>query len=308
MSATPPSGQQHLIQRGDQRATVVEVGGGIREYNVGDRPVLDPYPLHAMCDGAHGTPLIPWPNRLEDGRYSFDGSDYQLALTEPEKHNAIHGLLRWQPWQAREVRPSRVVVGTRVYPQSGFPFSLDVEIDYSLGEDGLTVATTARNIGESRCPFGAGQHPYLSPGTGPVDGCVLRLDAATHVLTDPERQLPAGTEAVGGTPFDFRGDGRRLDGLRADDALCDLSRDSLGRAWAHLDCPDGRTVSLWVDDHYPVVQVFTGDTLAPPRRRLGLGCEPMTCPPNALRSGDRLLVLAAGEAVTLRWGVRLSSL
>jgi galactose mutarotase-like enzyme len=48
---------------------VVEVGGGIRVYEVEGRPVFDPYPIHAMADGAHGTPLVPWPNRLRDGRY-----------------------------------------------------------------------------------------------------------------------------------------------------------------------------------------------------------------------------------------------
>ena len=67
----PPSGQQFQIVHGDQRVTIVEVGGGIREYVAAERPVLDPYPLAEMCDGAHGAPLIPWPNRLADGRYSF---------------------------------------------------------------------------------------------------------------------------------------------------------------------------------------------------------------------------------------------
>ena len=92
--ATPPSGEQFELVHDDHRATVVEVGGGIREYAVGERPVLDPYPVQEMCDGAHGMPLIPWPNRLADGRYSSEGEDYQLPLTEPEAGNAIHGLLR----------------------------------------------------------------------------------------------------------------------------------------------------------------------------------------------------------------------
>ena len=43
--AAPPSGEQFEIRHGTQRATIVEVGGGVREYTVGDRPVLDPYDL-----------------------------------------------------------------------------------------------------------------------------------------------------------------------------------------------------------------------------------------------------------------------
>ena len=54
-----PSGEQFELVYDDQRTTVVEVGGGIREYVVADRPVLDPYPLNAVCDGAHGTVLVP---------------------------------------------------------------------------------------------------------------------------------------------------------------------------------------------------------------------------------------------------------
>src|ERR1700716_2695147 len=96
--APVPSGEQHRIALGDQRATIVEVGGGVREYAVAGRPGLDPYPLHAICDGAHGAPLIPWPNRLADGRYRFEGAGYRLALTEPERSNAIHGLMRWRSW------------------------------------------------------------------------------------------------------------------------------------------------------------------------------------------------------------------
>lgn len=72
MSTLPPSGEQFEISYGEQRATIVEVGAGVREYVVGERPVLDPYPLQAMCDGGHGAPLIPWPNRIADGRYRFD--------------------------------------------------------------------------------------------------------------------------------------------------------------------------------------------------------------------------------------------
>ena len=76
MSPLAPSGEQFEIAHGEQRATIVEVGGGIRRYSSAGRDVLDPYPLEAICDGAHGAPLIPWPNRLADGAYRFDGTDY----------------------------------------------------------------------------------------------------------------------------------------------------------------------------------------------------------------------------------------
>ncbi|HVB53512.1 MAG TPA: aldose 1-epimerase family protein [Candidatus Acidoferrales bacterium] len=300
-----PSGEQFQISWGDQRATIVEVGGGIREYCAGSRPILDPYPADAMCDGAHGAPLIPWPNRLADGRYRFDGVDYQVALTEPQKRNAIHGFLQWRPWTVRRQQESQVTMGIRLFPLQGFPFLLDVQVLYALSQDGLRVTTTATNQGDLTCPYGAGQHPYLSPGSGVLDDCSLELPANTRIVTDVERQLPVGTESVENTPYDFR-EGRPLHDLRVDYAFTELVRDPTGRAWTRLTGPDGHRAELWVDGSYPIIEIYTGDTLAPHRRRRGLGTEPMTCPPNAFQTGDELIRLQPGEAVTTTWGARLT--
>ncbi|HWU23957.1 MAG TPA: aldose 1-epimerase family protein [Nocardioides sp.] len=305
---TPPSGQQHEIAHGEQRATIVEVGGGIREYVVGGRNVLHPYPIDRMCDGAHGAPLIPWPNRLEDGRYRFDGTDHQVALTEPEKHNAIHGFQHWRPWELVEHRPDCAVMGATLFPMQGYPFTLLLRVEYRLSDEGLTVTTTATNLGDRAAPYGCGQHPYLSPGSPGdqlVDDCTLRFGAGTRVLTDPERQLPTGTEQVAGTAYDF-GEGRRLGDLEIDFAFTGLDRDADGRSWVRLTGTDGRTASLWVDESYPLIEIFTGDTLPPGRRRRGLGVEPMTCPPNAFHTGDGVVRLEPGATVTTRWGARLA--
>ncbi len=303
MSA-PPSGEQFEIGSGEQRAVIVEVGGGVREYEVGGRAVLDPYPLGAMCDGAHGAPLIPWPNRLADGRYSFDGVEHQLALNEPAKRNASHGLLRWRAWRALERRSDRVVMGVRLHPMPGYPFALDVSIAYALGDGGLSVRTTAVNVGELACPFGAGQHPYISAGEGLLDDCLLELPAHTRLLADEERQLPTGREALAGSAFDFRR-ARRLGGLQIDSGFTDLERDADRLARCALTRADGSIVELWADERYGFIQLYSADTLAPERRRRGLAVEPMTCAPNAFRSGDGLVRLEPGASLSCSWGVRL---
>jgi aldose 1-epimerase len=304
--AIPPSGEQHPIARGDQRATIVEVGGGVREYAVGDRDVLEPYALDAVCDGAHGAPLIPWPNRLADGRYEFDGTEHRVALTEPEKSNAIHGFLRWRSWRPAERSASRVAMETRLHPLTGWPFTLDLRIAYELTDEGLVVSTTATNVGGTACPFASGQHPYLATGGGQIDECTLQLDAATRVDTDAERQLPVGEVPVAGTEFDFR-EPRRLSDQAIDFAFTDLARDGDGRAWMRLEGTDGHRAELWVDEGYPYLEAYTGDTLGEGRRRTGLGAEPMSAPPNALQTGGDVVRLEPGESVTTRWGARLSS-
>lgn len=235
-----PSGRQYVIRRGRQRAVIVEVGGGVREYAVGARPVLQPYPEDAICDGAHGTPLVPWPNRLGEGRYRFDGTEYQVPLTEPEKNNAIHGFLRWRPWQAEDHRDDRVTMRAHLHPRPGYPFDLGISIRYELSDQGLIVTATAENHGLTAAPYGYGQHPYLSPGSGRIDDAVLQFSAASRVVTDPKRQLPTGTDAVADNPFDFR-DPHPIGPLEIDYAFLDLDRDDDGCAWVHLRGPDDST-------------------------------------------------------------------
>ncbi|MBF4762681.1 aldose 1-epimerase family protein [Nocardioides islandensis] len=293
------------MTRGDQRATIVEVGGGVREYRVGERDVLQPYGLDRMRDGAHGAPLIPWPNRLADGRYSFDGTEHQVALTEPDKHNAIHGFLLWRQWEPTDEHVDGITMKATLLPLQGFPFALQVEVAYQLGSDGLSVTTTATNIGDVPAPFGSGHHPYLSPGAGLIDDCELHLEAETRIVTDSKRQLPVGREPVTGTDYDFR-KGKAVGDLLIDYPFTDLHRDAEDRARVRLTGTDGRTVHLWVDTSYPIVEVYTGDTLSPGRRRRGLGTEPMTCPPNAFHTGEDLIRLDPGAVTSSRWGVSLA--
>src|SRR3954470_5694649 len=117
-----PSGEQFEIEAHGQRAVVVEVGGGLRSYAIAGEDVLDGYGVDEMSTSGRGQVLSPWPNRLRHGRYEFDGRGYQLALTEPERQNAIHGLVRWSPWTLAERAVDRVVMQHVIHPQPGYPF------------------------------------------------------------------------------------------------------------------------------------------------------------------------------------------
>ena len=119
-----PSGEQVEISFGDQLAVVVEVGGGIRSYSAAGRDVLDGYGVDEPSASGRGQVLVPWPNRLQDGSYEFDGRSHQLPLTEPEHANAIHGLVRWASWRIGEREAHRVVMEHVIHPQPGYPFTL----------------------------------------------------------------------------------------------------------------------------------------------------------------------------------------
>lgn len=196
-------------------------------------------------------------------------------------------------------------MGIRQHPMQGYPLPLDVEVSYALGDDGLTVTTTATNARVRPCSYGAGQRPYLSPGVGLIDECTLQLAASTRIITDHERELSIGDEPVDGDAYDFR-ESHLLGTTTLDFAFTDLARDADGRAWARLGGTDGRTVKLWVDESYRGMELSTGDTLAPDRRRKGLGAEAMTCPPNTFASADAVITWEPGQGVSTAWGAHLT--
>lgn len=299
----PPSGEQFELAYGELSAVVVEVGGALRGLRHGGRPLLDGYRADEMCIAAKGQSLLPWPNRVDGGRYRFRGADYQLAITEVERANAIHGLARWMPWDVVDSAPDRIVMGVRSHPQPGYPWTLDLRIEYALADDGLTVRTTAVNRSDSACPFAAGAHPYLTVGTPTIDTAVLRLTADGYLPTD-ERGIPTGREPVSGTPYDFASP-RPIGDTEIDYAFFGVERDADGRASLSLSAPDnGPSVSLWVDAAYRYLEVFTAHTLPAGKRRTGLGVEPMTAPPNAFVTGEDLDVLEPGSTWTGAWGIR----
>jgi aldose 1-epimerase len=251
----PPSGEQYGIAHGDRRAVIVEVGGGIREYGP-----LDGYTVDEPAKSGRGKVLVPWPNRIDEGRYAFDGETQQLAITEPETGSAIHGLAAWANWGAVEHGGARVVMEHVVHPQKGYPFTVRVTVAYELDDDGLTVTTRAENAGDRACPFGAGHHPYIAAPSGRVDDMLLQ--------------------------------GKPIGDRKLDDTV------PIEGPW-RLQVGD---VVVWADERWGYVQLFTGDD-KPDVARRAIAVEPMTCPPNAFRTGVDLIRLEPGESFEGRWGI-----
>jgi aldose 1-epimerase len=296
-----PTGDEIQIEAGDQQAVAVEVGGGLRSYSAAGRELLDGYSAGEPSSSGRGQVLIPWPNRLEDGSYDFEGRHHQLPLTEPEQGNAIHGLVRWSPWTVRESDPDRVLLDYVLEPQPGYPFTLELSVEYALAPNGLHVTTTATNVGPDACPYGCGAHPYLTVGTATVDPVVLRVPGRTVLLSD-DRGLPVGSAPVEEAGLDFRGP-RPIGPAKLDYAFTDLERDEDGLARVQLRDPEtGTGLTLWVDESYDYLMLFTGDPLPDVARR-SLAVEPMTCPPNAFRSGESVIRLEPGAAWTGTWGI-----
>ncbi len=298
---SPPSGTQWTIRSGDQEAVVVEVGGGVRAYRVAGREILDGYGEDEVAPGTAGAVLAPWPNRIRDGRYVFAGRSHQLDLSEPEHHNAIHGLVRWAPWRLESASDSAVTVAYQQPATPGYPWTIRHTTTWDLSADGLRATHTATNLSAEPAPFGLGAHPYLAVPGRSVDDVVLTVPARSRLLVD-SRRLPIGAAKVAGGDFDFTAP-RRIGRTILDTAFGEVNGAGSGSA-VTLSTVDGSgTVRVWADASFHWWQVFTGETLPPPRTRRSVAVEPMTCPPDAFHSGKDVVVLEPGQTWRGSWGI-----
>jgi aldose 1-epimerase len=295
------SGEQWSISAAGHEAVAVEVGGGLRTYTADGVPLLDGYDADEMCPGYAGMVLAPWPNRIRDGRYTFQSTTHRLPINEPDRHNALHGLVSWSRWRVTKSTPDEVTLEFDLPPQPGYPWALSLATTYRMGAEGLHAEHTATNVDSSPCPFGFSVHPYLLPGV-PVSEAALHMPARVRLLLDG-RLLPIGAAKVAGTEFDFT-QPRAIGGLELDVAFGDVIREPDQPSEVTLSTSDGRGVAIWADAGFGWWQVYTGDTMPGDRKRRSVAVEPMTCPPDAFRSGRDLITLEPGQTWRGSWGVR----
>lgn len=293
---TRPTGEHYVITSHGYRAVVTQ-SGVLRQLRHDGRDLVDGFAEDAMPAAGRGQLLVPWPNRIRDGRYDFGGTTHQLALTEPKRGNASHGLVRWVSWSL--VRHDPAVVELRYFlpAQTGYPWALELSTTWELGAEGLTVTQAATNRSDSAAPYASGAHPYLLAGPGPCDRWELELPAATYLTVDEERLLPTGRAPFEGILSD------PLGSTVLNHAVTDLERDEHGVARVGLlDDDAGTATQLWVDEHHRWLQVYTGDDTPTPR--VSVAVEPMTAPPDAFNSGEDLVVLEPDASFSASWGIR----
>ncbi len=297
----PPSGDQFAIAYADAQVQISQVGATMRTFTIGGRNVIDGFAIDERAPDGRGQVLAPWPNRLTDGRYRYGDRDCQAPLNEVSRHGAIHGLVRWLDWSLVARDSTSVTLSCAVRPQPGYEWQLDLQITYALSQAGLVVTCQAVNVDKEPAPFGVGFHPYLTLGTA-VDGLTLTVPATTCL--DPTSPAGGPVMAQVTTAQDFTRP-RRIGSTRLDTAFGGLVRGGDGRAVARLHDPDsGRSLHLWVDESYRYLMVYTADQVSRlERRRAAVAIEPMTCPPDAFRTGADLIELEPGESWQGTWGL-----
>lgn len=315
-SGRPASGTQYHLAYGDYAAVVASVGASLRRLAYGGRDLVVPFEADEVRPGFRGVTLAPWPNRIVDGHYQFRGRDFQLALTEPDRGQALHGLACWLEYEAIEVTEASVRLMTEIEPQVGYPWRIRVETTYSLAESGLTQGVRATNLSREVAPWGTGPHPYLVAGVGTVDDWTLEVPASEVLTVTPDRLSPVGLAAVetDAARFDFRTP-RVIGDVQIDHAFTGLQRSTDQLATVRLTGPEGTGVAMSWDAACSWVQIHTADLPGGASQaglsaghRAGLAVEPTTCAPDAFNQAayshdTGVIALEPGVPVEASWRI-----
>ncbi len=290
---TKPTGEQYSISHGRYCAVVTEVGAHLRSLTVDGREMLWSFAAGAPCVASQGKHLLPWPNRIRDGRYSFDGSEYQLPITEVPRHTALHGLNDGFAWQLVSHTDKQVVQRHTFHPEAGWPGTLTATIMQSVSDDGLRVRVHVTNDGATPLPYGYGVHPYFAFEN--VDDVSLELPFADELQVDEDRLLPVALAGVS-RGKDFRTP-RKLGTTVLDTAFAAPTQPD----WTVRVMGPGHTIEVWADESLPWVQAYTRP------ERDAIAVEPMSCGPDAFNEGPThagLIVLPPQGSHVAMWGVR----
>jgi aldose 1-epimerase len=292
---------EYRLASGGYEAVITARAAALRRFTFEGRDLVVPFDAGGPIPDYRGILAAPWPNRIADGRYTFDGVEHQLPVNEPERGTSLHGLAFPLDWSAKEHGAGSLTLTCTVGPTAGYPFVLDLTAEFALDGDGLHCSVTAANVGASTAPYGVCPHPYLVAGSAPLDEWVLEVPARSFLEVTPDRLLPLQGRAVDAHAFDFRTP-RAIGGTEIDHAFTGIGFDG-GLAQLSLRDPSGTGVGMSWDESCPWLQIHTADKRSPLPTRLGLAVEPMTCPPDAFNSGTDLIRLEPGASHSAAWSI-----
>ena len=305
---TSATGQQHELHftsavLGDLRATIAQVGASLRQMSVGSIELVQGYSVDQPAPYCAGVVMSPWPNRIDGGKWTYQGEERQFNLNIVSQQNANHGLLLDYPYELISRTPNSVTLGATIFPRHAYPFLVETTVTYSLGENGLTVTNTAVNRSAAEAPYAVGGHPYFKFSEVDPTQLVVKSQAKTRTTVN-DRQIPTGEEETFGTQFDLRA-GVRLTDVFIDQDFTDLEIEADGNAHTYLLAPDGRGLDVWQDQRFKHVVIFTPGFFPDEAggQTYTAAIEPSTAAPNAFNTGKNLAWLKPNELFTASWGV-----
>lgn len=293
-------GKLWTIAQGTQSAVIAQKGATLVSLVKDGLDIVNSFDPDQPSPAFNGAVLAPWPNRIEDGIYNFAGHTYQLPINEPDRNNALHGLIYDEFFELKLLEPERVVLTFEQKGREGYPWSIFYDVMYKLTPVGLKLVVKATNRSQAHAPFGIGWHPWLTPN-GDLDDSFLYMKAQDHIVTN-DRLIPI-SEEVARYPYNFNKK-TSLINIDLDDAFSGHDWGVDERAKAFFTRTDAHQVEVWMDLSYKLFQLCSANHI-PNFHRSGLAIEPMSCRANAFNTKEDLIVLEPGEKRTFKCGIHV---
>ena len=285
---------------GDYQAEIRLRGAGLNFLKFQNRDLVDSYVAEDEPHRYRGVVLAPWPNRIRDGRYTFNKREFILHKNEHNRGNALHGLVFDVDWSIQTKETNSVSLTTLIHANEGYPTELVVVAKYTLSKEGLECTVDSKNLGSQSAPYGVSIHPYLiADKSSKVDQCVLTMPSHEYIEVDLDRLLPTGVSDV---PKNFDFNAGKLIGPDFIDHAFHIDRSKKDQH-VTLVAPSGKGVKMTYSDAAKWIQIHTADREGGADSRSCLAVEPMSCPPDAFNSGVDLSVLSVGETHTMSWQI-----
>lgn len=285
----------------DYSAGVRSYGAGLNFLTHSGRNLVDPFQRQSTPERFRGDLLAPWPNRLGDGVYQVEGVEYRAAINEADKETALHGLVNLLEWNLSSQSDSSVTLSAVLPASRAYPTDLALEVIYALGDDGLAITLSAKNIGTKKAPYGASIHPYLiAKESEKNDNWHLLMHCNEVLEVDQKRLLPIANKDVEAFNYDFRAN--PLIGNRFIDHAFIV--DGARPREASVVSASGQGVRITFASECKWIQIHTADREGGPGSRECLAVEPMTCPPDAFRTGVDLIWLLPNDETSTSWQIQ----
>ncbi|MFT4735817.1 MAG: aldose 1-epimerase [Algoriphagus sp.] len=271
-------------RNGDFAHIDLSLGAALTQLNLNGQDVIK-YPLKdgEPKKGYPSAILFPFPNRVKDGKYIFEGKEYSLEMNDLEAHNAIHGLVAFETFELISRTPSKIVA-KYVYEglNEGYPFPFELKVIYQLKESSLLFNVEVTNSGSGNMPYGFGWHPYFGFDGTAIGEMTLKAPKRRRMELN-ERYIPTGEYEVEKAQ------------------IINLKNNILDNVFAIEKEGSESEVILRFKKKKLIVSQKTGKNklnymvlYIPPSRNC-IAIEPQSCNTNAFNNDEGLLILASGK-------------
>jgi aldose 1-epimerase len=283
-------------------AVVSPVGASLMELALSGNKVIE-QAAAGRPELSAGVVMAPWSGRIAGGKWIDEtGAERSLAINEPARNNALHGLVYDKSFAVKKSTASSVELVIDITATDGYPYALRLAVSYEIEDGELYASFAVKNLSDARAPFSIGFHPYFS--TAWADAPLKLQVSAGSVLELNENMIATGKAKVSDADKDLRA-GKALTEVKLDDDFTDLDFVH-GIATTKLLTASGSGLEVWQEDVFKHAVIYTPEEFPTQSGSIkAIAIEPCSSAVNAFNSKQDLLVLSPGETRSGSWGIRL---